>query len=664
MAAGQEIGQIPPAKNIARRKAAAASFRAFCESYFPVVFYLPWSDDHLRVISKIERTVIHGDQLAVAMPRGFGKTKLCEVAVVWAALTGRHRFVVLIAATADLADSALSNIKTHLSSNPLLLEDFPEAVYPIRKLESESRRCVGQRCNGKLTNIGWSGDQVVLPTVDESPSSGVIIRTAGIQGSIRGANYLRPEDGQAVRPSLAIIDDPQTDQSAKSFLQIQERLAVINGAVLGLAGPGRKIAVIIPCTVIQCGDLADQLLDRERHPEWHGERTKLVYQFPTNDKLWAHYARLRAESLRADGDGSPATEFYREHRAEMDEGARVAWPDRYNPDEISAIQNAMNLKLRNEAAFFAEYQNEPLPTNTSEADQNVPPDMVKARLSLIPRGTVPLAAQCLTAGIDVHDEILYWLVVAWADGFTGWIVDYGAWPDQRRAHWQHEKPNMPLSRKYPGAGAEAAVRQGVLDLVADLCGRTWLRQGGGTRRIDRLLVDIGFRPDQVCEVCRVSPHTTVLTPSRGLGITATRRPLSEYTRRPGDRPGWHWYQQAASRGLRTMLVDTNHWKSFLQARWRTAVGDAGSLSLFGDRAEAHEFFAAHVTSEVGTRVTANGRTVEQWAPRPGADMAHWLDCLVMASVAASYCGVTLAGVEAVAARKTRIKLSELQKGKR
>jgi len=53
-----------------------------------------------------------------------------------------------------------------------------------------------------------------------------------------------------------------------------------------------------------------------------------------------------------------------EHRVrpcrEMDAGAATAWPERFNPDEISAIQHAMNLRLRDEAAFLAEYQNEPL----------------------------------------------------------------------------------------------------------------------------------------------------------------------------------------------------------------------------------------------------------------------------------------------------------------
>ena len=52
----------------------------------------------------------------------------------------------------------------------------------------------------------------------------------------------------------------------------------------------------------------------------------------------------------------------------MDGGAEVAWPERHNPDELSAVQHAMNLKLQDEVAFWAEYQNEPLPEEKADED--------------------------------------------------------------------------------------------------------------------------------------------------------------------------------------------------------------------------------------------------------------------------------------------------------
>jgi len=39
----------------------------------------------------------------------------------------------------------------------------------------------------------------------------------------------------------------------------------------------------------------------------------------------------------------------------MDEGAVVAWPERYNYDELSAVQHAMNLKLQDQRAYWKSF---------------------------------------------------------------------------------------------------------------------------------------------------------------------------------------------------------------------------------------------------------------------------------------------------------------------
>ena len=96
-----------------------------------------------------------------------------------------------------------------------------------------------------------------------------------------------------MRPSLVVLDDPQTDESARSISQCATRESILAGAVLGLAGPGKKISGIMPCTVIRPDDMADRILDRDKHPEWNGERTKMVYSFPANEALWAKYAEIR-----------------------------------------------------------------------------------------------------------------------------------------------------------------------------------------------------------------------------------------------------------------------------------------------------------------------------------------------------------------------------------
>ncbi len=55
--------------------------------------------------------------------------------------------------------------------------------------------------------------------------------------------------------------------------------------------------------------------------------------------LWQLYAELLAESLWEHGNIHLATEFYAARREAMDEGASIAWPERFNHDELSAVKH-------------------------------------------------------------------------------------------------------------------------------------------------------------------------------------------------------------------------------------------------------------------------------------------------------------------------------------
>lgn len=222
---------------------------------------------------------------------------------------------------------------------------FPEVCYPISCLEGIANRCAGQLYKGERTRITWTANEIVLPTIRGADSSGVLVRVADITGRIRGMKYKKPGDGRTIRPEFVVIDDPQTSESAGSLEQTRKRIRVLAGDILGLAGPGRKLSGIMPCTVIRPGDMAEQILDKSKHPEWNGERCRMLYQMPSNEELWAKYADLRADELRERGTFAKATEFYRRHREEMDAGAVVSWPARFNYDELSAVQHAMDLKL-------------------------------------------------------------------------------------------------------------------------------------------------------------------------------------------------------------------------------------------------------------------------------------------------------------------------------
>jgi len=665
--AAQDIGELPMVVDPQRKAAAEESFCTFCETYFREVFYLPWSDDHLKVIEKIERAVRTGGLFAMAMPRGSGKTVLCQTAVLWSALIGATPFVTLIAASADRAKNLLENIKTWLETNRRLAEDFPEVCFPIRCLERITNRQKGQKHNQQPTRIEWSADRIVLPTIEGSKASGVVISCSGMKGSdIRGQNYARP-DGQVVRPQLVMIDDPQTTESAWSPSQSQRREAILAGDVLGMAGPGKKIAGLMACTVIRPDDMADRLLDREKHPEWQGERTKMVYAFPSNEKLWAQYAEIRSDSLRNDGDGSEATKFYREHQEAMDAGSRVAWAARHNEDELSAIQHAMNLRLRDEAAFFAEYQNEPIVE--TEGEEMLTTEEVAAKLNGYVRGVLPLETSHLTMFIDVQQKALFWLMAAWSETFTGYVIDYGTWPDQRRDYFTLRDIRRTLLQLAPGAGLEGSIYAGLERLCEERLGRSYRREDGAEIKIDRVLIDAnwGQSTDVVYQFCRQSKHAGVVLPSHGRFVGASSVPFSEYRRKRGDRVGHHWRIPVTTgkRQVRHVLIDTNYWKSFVHARLAVSMGDPSCLSLFGHEAKPHQLLAEHLTAEFRVKTMARDRTVDEWKLRATRPDNHWFDCLVGTAVAASIQGVTLPTLASRSnAPRKRIKLSRLQKGQR
>jgi len=662
--ASQDIHPIPEIVDYERRKAAAQSFHLFCMTYFPGVFWRPWSEDHLRVIGKIEKAVREDGLFAFAMPRGSGKTALARCAALWAILYGYRPYVCMIAGSQDNARELLKPVCTFILEEPLLLEDFPESVYPLRSLENSSKRQLQQHIQGRLTHVHWGLDKMVFPSiegeclpkalrddgVEVSPAAGSIITTTSLDSNLRGQQHTRP-DRTIIRPSLVLLDDPQTRESARSVEQTKKRLDLLHGDVMGMAGPGETISSLLTCTVMYEGDLADTLLDKELSPEWDSERTRLVYAFPANSRLWEEYAEVRRTRGKA-----AATQFYGAHQAAMDAGAKVAWSDRFDKKsgEISALQHAMNLRLRmGPEAFSAECQNEPMQEQLH--DEVLTPEQVCEKISGRSRGEAPLACTKVSMFIDVHDRLLYWCVCAWQEDFTGHILDYGTFPDQRRGFFTMADATRTLGRTFPGMGVDGAIQAGLERLVSDYLARDWKRTGGGLMKIDRLLVDSGFKPGIVAAVKHKVGGAAMML-SKGVGIRAGRKPISSYARKPGEQHGHFWYVPNVSRSSEFphVQVDVNYWKTFVHAGLATAAGDRGSISLFGRKPKDHELFAEHIAhAETWVETQGHGRVVHEWSQRPSRPDNHWFDCLIGCAAAASMCGVKVPGMDEKPARQRK-----------
>lgn len=655
--AGQDIGPIPKIVNPGRRRRGINSFGYFCRTYFPEAFTLAWSDYHKSAAAKIERAVKSGGLYAFAMPRGSGKTTICEWAVLWSALTGYSNYTVLVGASERSAEQRLANLKTSLLINDLLLDDFPEVCYPIRCLGRSARRAEGQKQEGQSTAIEWKAKRIVLPTVrrqgKQTKSSGTVIEVFGITGELRGLNH-QLQTGEIVRPQLAICDDPQTRESAKSVSQSAERERILAGDIAYLAGPGKGIAVVMPCTVIYEDDMADNILNREKHPEWQGERTSMVDTFPDDVDKWDKYADILRSSLQNDGDGSAATEYYIENREAMDAGASVTWPDRYRDDEVSGVQHAMNLRIRDEHSFWSECQNKPI---RSASDlELLTSDEISKKINGYNRGEIPAKTTAITAMIDVQGTLLYYVVTAWLDDYTGYIIDYGSYPDQgSREYYTLSDARRTLRRAHKGDD-EAAIFAGVTTLVDLLCGNEWTRDDGASMRVTKCLVDCnwGGTSALVNSALRQSPHAAVLVPSYGRGITVRAAPISSWRQVQGTKDGPEWARtQAKGRQLVGVIYDVNYWKKRYHDSLALELGTRGSISLYKSRPASHKMFADHSAAELPKKMTAGKRTVYEWNLRDESRDNHLFDCAVGTLVGASLSGIRQAGV-GIAKKKKRM----------
>ena len=90
-----------------------------------------------------------------------------------------------------------------------------------RKLERIANRANGQTYNGTATDITYGKECVIFATIPGCEASGGIIQCGAIKSAVRGANV----NGR--RPSLCLLDDPQTKTSAKSVLQTDEREEIV-----------------------------------------------------------------------------------------------------------------------------------------------------------------------------------------------------------------------------------------------------------------------------------------------------------------------------------------------------------------------------------------------------------------------------------------------------
>lgn len=135
-------------------------------------------------------------------PRMCGKsTWIFHILPIWAGAHSHKRYVISFSDTADQATGWLMNFKQEVMNNPLLAEDYPEFVEPMRK------GTVGKALMDNRTAIRMS--------------NGFIFQARGVDASVLGANI----DG--LRPEVILFDDVEPPESNYGATELKKRLATI-----------------------------------------------------------------------------------------------------------------------------------------------------------------------------------------------------------------------------------------------------------------------------------------------------------------------------------------------------------------------------------------------------------------------------------------------------
>ena len=645
----RDIGELPTPEDPELRAECDASLFTFATTCFPELFYLEHSPDHYTLSDAIQETIEQGGKKAIACQRGFGKTVWCVLGVMWAALTARVPMIMLISGNDLEASNIAAGIITELETNDHLAAVYPEICHAYR-FAANLGPTARPLYKGESVRMKAKPD-IVFPALPGVVGAECCIRVCGIDSRrIRGAHH-KTTTGKHVRPGVVLLDDPQDDDIARRPKDIDKREAKIKKAIHGVAGPGRRVSVLMPCTVIEKNDLADRFLNPNLTPEYHGMRFPALDKFPTifadeNDDSWNQYFELlKADLLSGDEQHAAATEYYEKHKKRMTKGAVVRWAARVEGYCVDALQTLMNKYAEDRAAFMSEFQQ--APENDEDENSYLDETELAARFNNMKRRTVPADAVVAVAGIDVQQRILYWNVICWSEDLKGYICDYGTFPKQRSPQFTHlnapytfedfARKQYPLQRLKWEESLKLAVRTCVEQNIMPAIKRT----GGESLVVTNAHIDSQWQKSTkaINEVAAELEFKDVLQPDGGVPIGPNDTPVSQRkmpkgSRRPSRDVEWYFKQQPGAPDK--VMHDANYYRSQFQQGLAAEPGTPGSVTFFGSYPNTE--LADHYSAKWVERKEGKRQTCEVWKNKVGRDQDHWLDCGVMARVAVEVLG--------------------------
>ena len=677
-AAGRDIAPLPAVVDPQRKDGCRNEFLRFCLTYFPEIFTKPISKNHAKVTQIMQQAAFDGDQYAWCQERGGGKTTFCELFIIWCIAYGHKKFVVYVAASKEAAMDSFESVKSEFANNPLLYEDFPEICHPVQRLDGKANKAAGMLLNGETLGFTWRKDLVIFPTVPGSVASGTVFKAAGFNGRLRGMKY-KTKQGKNLRPDCVICDDIQKDLTARNPKNATYQMKVLQESIKGMKKRGDKMTLLVPGTRLSPHCFMSQITDRKKYDKFQGRIFQAMPSLPENLDKWREYWRIWIDTARELWEANPddetalkegkkaATKFYEKNRKAMDAGCEVSWPAMFQDDELSGIQNIMNIFLENEDTFWTEYQNQP--REGSGGSTKITEKILEMKvLSDHPRGVVPAGTTRLTLGVDVGQDVLFWLLTAWKNGFAGHIVDYGTFPKQPVGLFSAANVPCSLADEYPEADLEARLEFAVKAVIDSVLLKEWKTESDKIMTIDRGLIDANW------EKSRDTINTVInrrfrgylkngkygaypLLPSRGRGTRTTFYPKDKSVE---SRTPFSYLQLPSKKDelVATVWVNTNKTKSHAAERLTAPIGASECVTIFATPPGGHLLLFDHFTAEEATASSRGDVQFDAWEKKPTRTENHFWDCFNLSVVANAMEGAHHAAHDTVPEQR-RIKIKKV-----
>ncbi|MFG1409499.1 phage terminase large subunit [Xanthobacter sp. VTT E-85241] len=302
---------------VARVSDPVDGFRFFCQTYFPHYIKSAPSLLHQHLYEDLPTLVApgktRGRKLLKIAPRGSAKSTIgTQLFSLWAALLRKKRFIIIAMDVWEQAALMLEAIKVELESNPRLAMDFPDASGAGRR---------------------WREGEIVTRT-------DVMFLAAGARQKLRGRRF------GPFRPDLVILDDMENDENVTSPEYRQKLESWVLKVVCELGPPDGSMDLIMVGTILH----HDAVLVRlSRKPGFTATKFKALVRDPDRMDLWEQW-----QEIYLNDSEDAADSFYDEHRAEMDAGALLNWP------EVKPLLLLMKARATSFSSFMSEQQGEPV----------------------------------------------------------------------------------------------------------------------------------------------------------------------------------------------------------------------------------------------------------------------------------------------------------------